>query len=137
MGDKAREALELRAILVSTRAALAHPPPGEQERIKTTATELLARLEQSVIRDGGHADMIAAIDAARRSLWEEADEVTGHMDNDGNQLTSEQRDHIRSIHRRANREVLPGEYQESSDLPHLRNDRMASLPPTERTKPPR
>jgi hypothetical protein len=70
MSDKRREALELRAILVSTRAALRRTPDDNVEAIKTTATELLARLEQHVIRDGADPEILALIEEGRRRLWE-------------------------------------------------------------------
>ena len=53
---------ELRAIGVTTRAALRHAMTVEDlERVKDTSTELLARLEERVIRDGGEPDVLAAI----------------------------------------------------------------------------
>ena len=55
----------------------------------------------------------------------------------GDQLTRRQRDYIESIHRRGNREVQPGRYEESPDRPEARDDHWASLPRTERTKPAR
>ena len=52
----------------------------------------------------------------------------------GDQLTRKQRDYIESLHRRGNREVLPGRYEESPDRPEVRDDHWASLPRTEPTK---
>lgn len=71
MSNKQREILELRTIQVSTTAALrAVSSDDEGERIKTMSTELLARLESDVIRDGADPEIIAALDAARRELWD-------------------------------------------------------------------
>ena len=73
MSDAKRTLLELRAIEVSTRAALRHVMTvDELERVRTTSSELLARLQQTVIRDGGEPDLLAAIERARRTLWESA-----------------------------------------------------------------
>ncbi|MEO8247198.1 MAG: hypothetical protein ABI622_08800 [Chloroflexota bacterium] len=70
MTDKAREALELRAIVVSTRAALGTSPDAtDAEGIRTTSTELLARLLERVIRDGADPAVIADVRAARAALW--------------------------------------------------------------------
>ena len=72
MSDKARQSLELRAIEVSTWVALRHVMTVEEvERIKNSGTDLLARLEERVIRDGGEPDLLAAIERARRRLWEQ------------------------------------------------------------------
>jgi hypothetical protein len=71
MGDARREALALRAIVVSGRAALDKTTDeGERERIKTTITELLAGLEQQVILDGADPSILAALEEARRKVWE-------------------------------------------------------------------
>jgi hypothetical protein len=71
VSDKQREILELRTIRVSTRAALSAVSSDEEvERVRTMSTELLARLESDVIRDGADPDLIAALEAARRELWE-------------------------------------------------------------------
>ena len=71
MSNKQREMLELRAIRVSTRAALrAVSSDDEVERVKTMSTELLARLEGEVIRRGADPEVIAALEAARRELWD-------------------------------------------------------------------
>jgi hypothetical protein len=70
MTDAEREALELRAIVVSTRVALASEVgPDDRERIKTTSTELLAQLLERVISDGADPRVMANIQAARRDLW--------------------------------------------------------------------
>ena len=71
MSSKQREILELRTIRVSTKAALRTVSSGEEvERIKTTSTELLARLESDVIRHGADPEVMAALEAARRELWD-------------------------------------------------------------------
>ena len=70
MSDKKREALELRAIKVSTRSALAHSESDkDRDRIKTMSTELLGRLQESVLRDGADPEMIEAVEEARRENW--------------------------------------------------------------------
>ena len=71
MGDKRRELLALRVIIVSGRAALlkTHDVDG-RERIKDRLTELLARLEAAVIRDGADAEVLARLDDARRAVWD-------------------------------------------------------------------
>ena len=72
MSDKARQSLELRAIEVSTRAALRkNSEPGAIKQIEVVSAELLARLEERVIRDGGEPDLLDAIERARRALWEQ------------------------------------------------------------------
>ncbi len=71
MSNKQREILELRTIRVSTKAALKKVSSDEEkERVKTRSTELLARLESDVIRDGADPEVIAALEAARRELWD-------------------------------------------------------------------
>jgi hypothetical protein len=65
--DKQREALELRAIVVSTRAALRK---GDRARVMERSDELLADLESKVIRDGADAEILASIETARRELWQ-------------------------------------------------------------------
>jgi hypothetical protein len=71
MSDKKREVLELKAIQVSTRSALAKAG-SDQDRdgIKTMSTELLGRLEGSVLRDGADPEMIEAVEDARRENWD-------------------------------------------------------------------
>jgi hypothetical protein len=71
MSDAAREVLELRAILVSTRAALRHTEPADLPALRTTADELLARLEERVIRDGANPQILAAIHDSRRTMWDD------------------------------------------------------------------
>ena len=71
MSDKKREILELRTIRVSTEAALRSVTSDEEvERVKASSTELLARLESAVIRDGADPEIIAALETARRELWD-------------------------------------------------------------------
>jgi hypothetical protein len=71
VSNKPREILELRAIRVSTKAALRAVSSDEEvERVKTRSTELLARLESDVIRDGADPEIIAAVEATRRELWD-------------------------------------------------------------------
>jgi hypothetical protein len=71
MGDKRRELLALRAILVSGRAGIRHTGTDEdRERVKDRVTELLALLEEAVIRDGADAEVLARIEEARAAVWE-------------------------------------------------------------------
>jgi hypothetical protein len=70
MGDKRRELLALRTIVVSGRAAMlkTHTPDG-QERIRDRVTELLAGLEEAVIRDGADSEVLTRLEDARRGVW--------------------------------------------------------------------
>jgi hypothetical protein len=70
--DKQRQALELRAIVVSTRAALLK---GDAARVRERSDGLMADLESKLIRDGADAntEILANIEAARRELWDRAD----------------------------------------------------------------
>jgi hypothetical protein len=71
MGDKQRDILAIRAILVSGRAALVKTPSREgREAISDRITALLAELEEAVIRDGADPEVLARLDAARREVWE-------------------------------------------------------------------
>ncbi len=71
MGDRQRELLALRAIIVSGRAALLKTPDAAgRERIKDRVTELMADLEAAVIRDGADPDVLARLDEARRAVWD-------------------------------------------------------------------
>lgn len=70
MTGKHREALELRAIVVSTRAALLK---GDPVQVRERSDGLMADLEAKAIRDGADAEILANIEAARRQLWEGAD----------------------------------------------------------------
>ena len=64
--------MAFRTIVVSGRAALRHHPPGDAERraIQDRIDELLADLEQFVIRDGGNPTILQAIEDERRRLFE-------------------------------------------------------------------
>ena len=68
---KHHEALELRAIVVSTRAALLKG--GDPALVRERSDGLMADLESKVIRDNADSEVLADIDAARRELWERAD----------------------------------------------------------------
>ena len=71
MGKQQRELLALRAIVVSGHAALLKTPAADdRENIKNRLTDLLAELEQSFIRDGADAEVLARLEAARRDVWE-------------------------------------------------------------------
>ena len=72
MTDKHREALELRAIVVSTRAALRK---GDPAQIRERSDSLLADFEAKVIGDGADpdAEILADIAAARRELLDGGD----------------------------------------------------------------
>lgn len=72
MTGKRRERLELRTIVVSTRAAVRHAgEPEQRERLKQIAADMLARLEQRVTGDGEGTEILAEIEAARRELLDE------------------------------------------------------------------
>lgn len=71
MGNKRRQLLALRAIVVSGRAALLKTPGADdREQIKNRLAELLAQLEETVIGDGADAEVLARMAAARRDGWE-------------------------------------------------------------------
>ena len=71
MGDKRRELLALRAIVVSGRAGLNKSREAtDRERIKDRVTELLAKLEAAVIRDAADPEVLARLDEARRETWD-------------------------------------------------------------------
>jgi hypothetical protein len=70
MTDKDREALKLRAIVVSTRAALRK---SDSSQIRERSDHLMADLESNAVRDGADAEILANIAAARRQLWEGAE----------------------------------------------------------------
>jgi hypothetical protein len=71
MGERAREALALRAVVVSGRAALAKTTDiGDRERIHNTVTELLAHLGADVIRDGADPEILRQIEEARAAVWD-------------------------------------------------------------------
>lgn len=71
MGDTRRELLTLRAIVVSGRAALrSTASPDGRERINDRVTELLADLEEAVLRGGANPDVLARLEEARREVWD-------------------------------------------------------------------
>lgn len=66
----ARHLLALRTILTSGRAALARTgDPSGRERVKERVTELLASLEEAVLRDGADPVVLARLEEARREMW--------------------------------------------------------------------
>jgi hypothetical protein len=72
VSDRDREIRALRVIAVSGRAALARAgAPEERERLRQRVHELLADLEQEVIRDGAEERILAAIEHERRRIWED------------------------------------------------------------------
>ena len=71
MAHKQREATALRTIVVSGRAALSKTTkPDERERIQDRVHDLLAELEQQVIRDGADEELLTAIERKRRQLFD-------------------------------------------------------------------
>jgi hypothetical protein len=70
MSNEKREALLLRAIVVTGHNALARTPPDAREAVEDRIDELLADLEATVIRDGGNQAIIDAIEAHRRRIRE-------------------------------------------------------------------
>jgi hypothetical protein len=71
MGDTRRELFALQVIVVSGRAALLKTPsPDGRERIRDRMTELLAELEEAVIRNGADPEVLARLNEARRDVWE-------------------------------------------------------------------
>lgn len=71
MSDKEREERALRVISASSRAALAKAhEPEDRQRVQERAHELLADLEQEVIRDGADERILAAIERERRRVYE-------------------------------------------------------------------
>ena len=72
MSDIDRETRALRVIAVSGRAALAKShEPEERERVRERVHELLADLEEEVIRNGANEAILAAIERERRQVWED------------------------------------------------------------------
>lgn len=72
MSDVDKETRALRVIAVSGRAALAKArEPDERERIRERVHELMADLEQQVIRNGADERLLAAIERERRQVWQE------------------------------------------------------------------
>ena len=61
--------MSLRAITVSTRAAL-RSMPADAERICGAAHELLAQLEFDTLGNGAEPALLREIEAARRALWD-------------------------------------------------------------------
>lgn len=71
MSDKNRERRALNVIAVSGRSALQKAAdPADRDRIRERVHELLANLEQQVIRDGADPDILAAIEGERRRVFE-------------------------------------------------------------------
>ncbi len=68
MPDSKRQALALKAVIVSGRAALRDTAGPERQRVHDRIDELLARLEEMMIRDGGDDEVLAAIRAERRRI---------------------------------------------------------------------
>lgn len=68
MSDKQRKVFELRTIVVSTRAALLK---GDRARVKRQSDDLMAELEAKVMREGADPEILAAVEAARRELWDD------------------------------------------------------------------
>lgn len=46
------------------------PSPDGQQRIRDRVTELLAELEEAVIRADADPEVLARLDDARREVWE-------------------------------------------------------------------
>ena len=69
MGDKRRQALALRGITVSGRAAISKAGAREEiEAITERMDVLLKDLESSLLRDGGDEETLAAIKRERMLL---------------------------------------------------------------------
>jgi hypothetical protein len=66
MSNREREERALRTIVVSAHSALRTAARQAGERIKDRTDELLADLEGTVIRDGGDASILSAIERERR-----------------------------------------------------------------------
>jgi hypothetical protein len=67
--EKEREARRLRVIRVSSLSALAKPmSPENRHALQDRADDLLARLEEAVIRDGGDEEILGAIEQTRRDV---------------------------------------------------------------------
>jgi hypothetical protein len=71
MSDQDRQAFELRAILVSARAARRDTSGEALEALRARTDDLLASLEERVLRDGGDASILAGIEEGRRRLWDD------------------------------------------------------------------
>jgi hypothetical protein len=71
VSEKDRERRALNVISVSGRSALQKATdPDDRERIRDRVHELLADLEQQVIRDGADPDILAAVERERRRIFE-------------------------------------------------------------------
>ena len=71
MSEKDRERRALNVISVSGRSALQKATdPEDRERIRDRVHELLADLEQQVIRDGADPDILATVERERRRIFE-------------------------------------------------------------------
>ena len=71
MSDKGNEERALRTIVVSARSALRVARSDEErERIQDRVHDLLAELEQIVIRDGADPELLETIERKRRRLWD-------------------------------------------------------------------
>ena len=65
----AHDELRLRAIVVSTRAALASVgADGDRLAVRERADSLLAGLEQDILSDGADPNLLARIATARRAV---------------------------------------------------------------------
>jgi hypothetical protein len=71
VSEKDRERRALNVISVSGRSALQKATdPEDRERIRDRVHELLADLEQQVIRDGADPDILATVERERRRIFE-------------------------------------------------------------------
>ena len=71
MSDRERQLKALRTIVVSGRSALAKArDPADRENLRGRVHELLADLEQEVIRNGADAGILAALERERRQVYE-------------------------------------------------------------------
>jgi hypothetical protein len=71
VSEKDRERRALNVISVSGRSALQKATDSEdRERIRDRVHELLADLEQQVIRDGADPDILATVERERRRIFE-------------------------------------------------------------------
>lgn len=69
MTDTQRQRLALRTIVISSRAARRHTRGDDLEPLRARTHDLLAKLEETVIRDGGDPTVLADIERERRRLW--------------------------------------------------------------------
>ncbi len=70
MTDQERMALALRTIVVTSREARRGTPVERRESLQARTHELLADLEETVIRDSGDPTILADIERERRRIWE-------------------------------------------------------------------